>query len=169
MPLYAAAFVIIIGVIDVLGSLFIERKILTDEKKLYTNQIAMKRANKEFAALQKEKGLKHPDTMQKQNEVMNLSFNSMKISMPAMIASIVIFFAVYYVVLPFLYKMVAPNYVDAVFPLLGFKLNFHLLFWVTIFAVGIIGAIFIQLRDRKNVRKLESELGEDIKRDFGKI
>ena len=184
MPFYAEVVVIIIGIVDVFVSIFLQRKIFIDEEKMYKSQIAMKKFSGEMKEMVKNNA--SPDELRKkQNEMMPLISSNMQFSLKSAIPSLILFLGIYYVALPYVYKAIAPAYMKATVPFLSFNLNYLTLFLATIFILGIIVAIFISIRDKKNIKKLEAKMAAeegriktdisndvkvidtDLKKDFG--
>ncbi len=160
MPLYAVLIVIAIGIIDVFVSIYLQRKVFIDEEKMYRSQMKMKKFQGEMKDMVKNNASQE-DLMNKQKEMMPLMGENMSFSMKSAIPSLILFLAIYYFILPYVYKAIAPNYLTATVNFI-MPLNYHTLFWATIFILGIIVAIYMSIRDRKNIKKLEERIKNEI-------
>jgi len=160
MPLYAELVVIAIGVLDVIVSIYLQRKVFIDEEKMYRSQMKMKKFQSDMKEMVKNKASQE-ELMNKQKEMMPLMSENMSFSIKSAIPSLILFFAIYDLILPYIYKAIAPNYIDATVYFI-MPLNYHTLFWATILILGIVGAIYMAIRDRKNIKKLAEKVEKEI-------
>ncbi len=147
MPIATTVILVVIGVVYVMASTFIQRK-LTNPKRMREIQAKIQLISKEMNALVKNKAAQE-EISAKQKELMPLMSENMKVSFKPMLVLLPIFLLLYYVLLPTGFKSVSSDYVV----LFGLKLGYLGVFFATVLILGLAASVVIMAYDRKKARE----------------
>ncbi|MGC8479682.1 MAG: EMC3/TMCO1 family protein [Candidatus Micrarchaeia archaeon] len=133
------------GIFYAIFAIIVQRR-LSNIDKMYELRAKMNKSTKELMELTKSNATKDKIST-KQKELTDASMSSMKLQMKPMLIIFPIFAVVYYLLVPmgFSKSGILVN-------LLGFTLNYQLLFIVVTFVSGICLSIIFSLRDRKRLK-----------------
>ncbi len=133
------------GIIYAVFALFVQRK-LSNIDKMYELRAKMNQHTKELMEMTKNNAPKEK-IAEKQKDLTNTSMQSMKNQMKPMIIVLPIFALVYYLLIPMGFSKSGISVL-----LLGFTLNYQLLFIVVTFISGLILSSLFSLRNRKRLK-----------------
>jgi uncharacterized membrane protein (DUF106 family) len=144
----------IIAFVYVIFSISTQRK-LTNPKRTYEIQEAIKQKSKELSELSKNRASQE-QLLAKQREVTTLLSESMKSQLKPMFVILPIFFILYYVLFPAAFPS------DATVTLLSMKFNYKTYFIILAFVFGLVLSIIMMMRDRATMKKAGSNQSEPI-------
>ncbi len=133
------------GVAYAIFSVVIQRR-LSNIDKMYELRARMGQHTKELMEMTKTNAPKEK-IASKQKDLTNTSMESMKNQMKPMLIVLPIFAVVYYLLIPMGFGKSGIS-----ISLLGFTLNYQLLFIVVTFVSGIVLSILFSMRDRKRLK-----------------
>lgn len=147
LPLGAELVIIAIGVAYTLVSVFLQRK-LSNPRRVRDIQAKLKRLTSELNALVKSNAPKE-EIAARQGEMMPLMGESMRTQIKPMLVILPLFLVLYYVMLP-----VLPLGFDAA------KSSVQLLFFITVFILGLISSAVILIYDRAKTKREQAQQAE---------
>ncbi|MEM0200998.1 MAG: EMC3/TMCO1 family protein [Candidatus Micrarchaeaceae archaeon] len=133
------------GLLYAAFALLVQRK-LSNIDKMYELRAKMNQHTKELMELTKTNAPKEKIS-EKQKDLTNTSMQSMKNQMKPMLIVFPIFLVVYYLLIPMVFSKSGISVI-----LLGFTLNYQLLFIVVTFVTGLILSGLFSIRDRKRLK-----------------
>ncbi len=133
------------GIVYAVFALFLQRK-LSNIDRMYELRAKMNQHTKELMEMTKSNAPKEK-IAEKQKDLTNTSMQSMKNQMKPMIIVLPVFALVYYFLIPMGF---AKSGISV--SLLGFTLNYQLLFIAVTFVAGLILSSLFSLRDRKRLK-----------------
>jgi membrane protein insertase Oxa1/YidC/SpoIIIJ len=145
MPLPIALAVIGFGLVEVIISVVVQRK-LSNPKRARELQAKMKRLSKELQEL--GSNASKEALTAKQNEIMALMKENMGMMIKPMLVALPLFLILYYVVLPAGFNRFADETFTFIVPL-----TYTGLFFVTVLIFGIVSSIIITIYDRKKMQE----------------
>ncbi len=133
------------GIVYAIFSVIVQRK-LSNIDKMYELRARMSQHTKELMEMTKTNAPKEKISA-KQKDLTNTSMESMKNQMKPMLIVLPIFAVVYYLLIPTVFSNSG-----ILISILGFTLNYQLLFIVVTFLSGIVLSITFSMRDRKRLK-----------------
>lgn len=146
LPFGTEVIIIAIAVTYTLGSLFMQRR-LSHPRKQRALQAKLNAMSKELNAMVKAKAPQE-QILAKQKELMPLMSASMKSQFKPMLVILPVFFLVYYAFIPWLAGAMG---------LAASISTVKLLFFITVFVLGIVSSITVLLYDRKRSKQEQAE------------
>ncbi len=133
------------GIVYAIFSVVVQRR-LSNVDRMYEIRARMSQHTKELMEMTKTNAPKEKIAA-KQKDLTTTSMESMKNQMKPMLIVLPIFAIVYYVLVPMGFATAGITVI-----LLGFTLNYQLLFIVVTFVSGILLSIIFSMRDRKRLK-----------------
>jgi uncharacterized membrane protein (DUF106 family) len=142
----------LIALVYVIFSISMQRK-LTNPKRTYEIQDAIKQKSKELSELSKNRASQE-QLMAKQKEVTALLSESMRSQLKPMFVILPVFFIMYYVLFPAAFPS------NSTVTLISVKFNYKTYFIVLAFVFGLALSVIMMLRDKAKMKKLEANPSE---------
>ncbi|MCL4383806.1 MAG: EMC3/TMCO1 family protein [Candidatus Marsarchaeota archaeon] len=152
LPFHIELAIIIISILYISFTLFIQRKV-SDTKKMRQIQSRIQEVSKELNELIKNKA-PNEEISKKQKEVMPLITSSLKLQLKPMFIIFPLFALIYYIALPTIFKPVSADTIK----IFSYNLNYQSFFFAIVFILGIISSIIILIYDKKLAAKEKKEL-----------
>ncbi len=145
LPTNVEIIIIVMAIAYTIISIAVQR-LLTNPKRMRQIQAKVQLLQKEMNEMMKNKA-PNEQLMQKQKEFMPLMGEQMKSSMKPMLVILPLLMLTYYVIIPNM-PMISSSYIA----------SSKTLFFIVVFAVGMVAAIVIMVYDRKKMKEKMREM-----------